>query len=134
MLMFDKNSEKRLINPRTKIEDKLFIISRYIEEKNSFKTQVNYWEDKFKNMNANERIFYKLWLWLNYVESESLVMPITEFHLIYGEKRKMELESYLVPSSSKEYEMEEFYKLNGGAGKILFNWAMKELIASFNLE
>jgi hypothetical protein len=39
-------------------------------------------------MDTNERIFYKVWLWINYVEWENLVKPIPEFENVFGLKKR----------------------------------------------
>ncbi|WP_028982079.1 hypothetical protein [Sporocytophaga myxococcoides] len=130
MIEFDTKTLERLKNPKTKVEDKLFLFARNIEEKNKFEIQPNYWEDAFELMESKERIFYKVWLWMNYVEWESFVRPIPEFKCVFGVDKEYELNKCL----EDEIELDnlyKFYTLGGKAGEILLDWAIKELQTNF---
>lgn len=128
MLDLDKAIIKRLENPKVKVEDKLYLIARCIEEKHQFVKQPNYWEDKFSSMNVEEKVFYKLWLWLSYVEWELLVAPIEEFDSIFGKEAKNDLLSYLANEERKsEEDLNQFYTLGGKAGEILLMWGLEKL-------
>ncbi|MBI9062916.1 MAG: hypothetical protein JEZ14_13115 [Marinilabiliaceae bacterium] len=132
MLDLDIDTIKKLGSLKTKNGDKLYLIARFIEEKYQYAIQPNYWEDKFEPLEKNEKIFYKIWLWLSYIEWESLVKPIVEFESVYGKERKKELISYIETEEEYIEELESYYSVDGSAGERLLNWAKKELITTNN--
>lgn len=127
MLEFDDKTIQRLKNPKTKTGDKLYLFARFIEEKNEIKTQPNYWDSALKLSNAKEDIYYKVWLWMNYVEWETLVAPNSAFAHVFGKDKASLLERYVNKNLDQE-DLETFYTLDGKAGTILLKWAMKEWI------
>ena len=132
MLKFDDGTIKRLQSPKTKTEDKLYLISRYIEEKYGFTYQPNYWDNKFDLLNDEERVFYKVWLWICYAEWESLVSPISEFDEVFGEEKRRELLEYLENEKIAPDNLESHYTLDGAAGKILLDWGLENLNTTYH--
>lgn len=132
MIEFDIKTIERLKNPKVKTDDKLFLFARYIEEKNGFELQPYYWENKFELMELKERIYYKVWLWMNYIEFENLVRPIPEFEYVFGVDKVHKLKAYLDRQTESD-NLEEFYTLSGEGGTILFKWAIKELETNYNI-
>ncbi len=124
-----------LISSKKKTEDKLWLIFRAIEEENKDEqplSQWNYWEiDQKVNMIYEQRIFYKFYSWLAYVEWENLVKPpepIEEFDQVFGNKRAQQLISYLNTPEIEIQDLGKFYQLDSKAGSILLTWALNNLI------
>ena len=124
-----------LICSRKKTEDKIWLIFRAIEEENKDKlalSQWNYWEiDQKMNMIYEQRIFYKLYSWLVYVEWEGLVKPpepIEEFDQVFGNKRAQKLICYLNTPEVEIQGLDKFYQLDNKAGIILLTWALNNLV------
>ncbi|MEO1515041.1 MAG: hypothetical protein AAFV95_08505 [Bacteroidota bacterium] len=132
MLSLDNKSQERLKSPRTKTEDKLYLMARHIEEKYQLYPQPNHWEDAFGKLTREEQVFYKLWLWLCYVEWESLVAPIAEFEEVYGLARKQELLGHLSAEQSAGENIYAYYQLDGLAGVCLLEWGMANLLQQLN--
>ena len=130
MIEFDNKTIEKIKNPKTKVGDKLYLFARYIEEKNKFESQPNYWEDKFESMEPEERIFYKVWLWMNYVGWEDLVPPIPEFKHVFGVEKEYELNKCLEDNIDLDNQY-EFYT-EEKADAILLDWAIKEVQTNYN--
>ncbi|MEO1628901.1 MAG: hypothetical protein AAFV25_27385 [Bacteroidota bacterium] len=132
MLSLDNKSQERLKSPRTKTEDKLYLVARHLEEKYQLHPQPNHWEDAFGKLTREERVFYKLWLWLCYVEWESLVAPIAEFEEVYGLERRQELLAHLSAEQPTGENIYAYYQLDGLAGVCLLEWGMANLLQQSN--
>ncbi|MEH0153256.1 hypothetical protein V6R21_04680 [Limibacter armeniacum] len=124
----DKASKERLYSQRVKTSDKLYLIARYIEEKYQFEHQPNHWDSTLEGMEQKESVFYKVWLWLNYVEYEGLVRPVKEFIEVFGEEKNRSLSEGLAQQQLNTTDLENFYTLEGEAGKVLLKWGIKEVI------
>ena len=132
MLNFDEGTIKRLKSSKTKINDKLYLISRYIEEKYRLDTQSNYWDDVFDSLDKEDKIFYKVWLWICYAEWENLVAPVGEFDEVFGEEKRNSLLTYLENGNNDSDDLESYYTLNGEAGRILLDWGLEKLKTTYN--
>jgi hypothetical protein len=51
-------------------------IGLYIEQKNGLSDNFNHWDSVIDDtiVAANERLFYKCWLWLSYIEFEQIIV------------------------------------------------------------
>lgn len=130
-LFFDKGTIGKLKNPKIKTETKLYFIVRYIEVKHQLATQLDYWDSLLDPWPENEKIFYKLWLWIAYAEWEGLTSPIKEFDLVYGVDKRKELEYYLKEKDSESDELDSFYSFEGEASDILLEWGLINLNSNF---
>ncbi|NLR94644.1 hypothetical protein [Flammeovirga agarivorans] len=132
MLEFNTATKEKLINSKIKNEEKLYLISRYIEEKYCFQIQPNHWDDKFDNLLEVERIYYRTWLWLCYAEWENLVVPVPEFEVIYGSVQMSNLTKY-IKSNKDNQEIDKIYSLDGKAGIVLLEWGLENLQTIYNI-
>lgn len=105
-------------------ETNLFRIARYIEEKNQISGNLNYWDTDLNSLDIQDKLFYKSWLWLSYMEAEDTILkPIDEIAEVFGEHI---FQSISVLSSKFDCENdleEEQIRLKGTIGKALLDWA-----------
>jgi len=101
-------------------ETNLFRIARYIEEKNQISGNLNYWDTDLNSLDIQDKLFYKSWLWLSYMEAEDTILkPIDEIAEVFGEHI---FQSISVLSSKFDCENdleEEQIRLKGTIGKAL---------------
>lgn len=110
-------------------ETVLFRITRYIEENNELGGQQNYWDSSLDSIDPNERIFYRNWHWLNYLELEAarLIKPPEEFKKIYGSEKENNI-LRLLNTEDDEAENELLkLRLSGPYGQVLLNWAKQNI-------
>ncbi len=131
MLDFDKETIKRLKDSSTKVEDKLYIVARHIEEKYQFLSTPNHWEDVFNPLAKEDRIFYKVWLWMCYAEYENLVPPVPEFEEVFGIEKREKLLTYLENDNNGPRVLESKDTLNGAAGGMLLNWGLEKIKTTY---
>lgn len=127
--MHDKKLFNQILQSTRNTEDALYRIARYIEECNDFEDTYNYWDKECLTLNDNERIFYTTWGWLSYLELEAcrLIKPNPDFKRIFGKNRENLIIS-LIDQDSQDAETElQKLRLENEAGKLLFNWASKNL-------
>ena len=129
MLNFD---QEKLKDTNTQVSDKLYLISRYMEEKYGFVVQPNHWDDVFESMDKEDSIFYRIWLWMGYAEWETLLKPISGFEEVFGAEKRMKLLTYLENKDSASADLETYYSFDGEAGKILLNWGLENLKTTYN--
>ncbi|BDD03918.1 hypothetical protein [Aureibacter tunicatorum] len=132
MLNFDEGTIKRIKSSNTKTGDKLYLISRYIEEEYRFETKPNHWDLVFDSLDKEDRIFYKVWLWICYVEWENLVSPISEFDEVFGDEKRNRLLTYLENDNNDSDDLESYFTLDGEAGRILLDWGLEKLKTTYN--
>jgi hypothetical protein len=123
----EKLSEDKLWLPKILVSSKnqrtvLFRIARYIENKYNFSSDIHYWDSGFKFLTEKEKLFYKTWLWFNYVENESYVPPILEVKQVF-----------CTPIFEKIWERTEIdynaihLTIDEKAGKYLIEWVKDNL-------
>ncbi|PWJ37868.1 hypothetical protein [Sediminitomix flava] len=129
MVKLDIKSKNRIDNNKVKISDKLFLVARYVEEKYGIITPPNYWDDAFSKFKQDDKTYYRNWLWICYVEWESLIPPIEETEVVFGKELADRL-NYLDKNDWKDCEdVEEFLDIDGKGGETLLEWAKKHLIS-----
>jgi hypothetical protein len=123
----EKSSEDKLWLSKILVSSKnqhtiLFRIARHIENKYNLPSDINYWDNDFKFLTEKEKLFYKTWLWFNYVQNESNVPPILEVKQVF-----------CTPIFEKLWERTEIdYNaihliIDEKAGKYLIEWVKEHL-------
>ena len=130
MIRLDIKSKNRIDNNKLKISDKLFLIARYVEEKYGIMTPSHYWDDAFSKFKQDDKIYYKNWLWICYVEWESVVPPIEETEAVYGKELIDRLNNLQKHNWKNSEDIERFLDIEGKGGEMLLEWARKNLISS----
>jgi len=129
MIELDVKSKIRIESPKVAIRDKLYLLSRYVEEKYQLGTTPMYWEDQFPGMKEEDRVFYKAWLWLSYINWESIVPAIAESEVVFGKELTLKLNHLDQNRYANSEAVEKFLKVDAEAGRILLDWATKNLIS-----
>lgn len=81
------NFLEKIIQSSKKTGTILERIGLYIEQKNNISGSFNYWDSTINDAiaSAHERLFYKCWLWLSYIEFERLMAaPPKELAGVFG--------------------------------------------------
>lgn len=104
------------------IETILSSIARYIEENNNITEELNYWDNEVNMFSYHERVFYKVWSWLSYIELESFIKPVQEYRVVFGEKKEKLILNSLELSDEKKSQITEELLLKNGTGKKLLDW------------
>lgn len=70
------NIVEKIMQSSKNIDTILGRIGLYIGHKNGISGNFNYWDSAIDSAIAfpNERLFYKCWLWLSYIEFEQLIV------------------------------------------------------------
>lgn len=118
----------RISNSSKSIETILFRIARFIEEEYELQGARNYWDERLIELPETERVFYKIWAWLSYIENEYVIPGILkEISEVFGEETYTQLLEISQKSHEQLIECIAYLKLSGPLGEQLLNWLQEKL-------
>lgn len=109
--------------------DVLYRIARYIEEYNAIYCD-NYWDEKIQTIpNQAQRIYYKVWMWLNYVQAEQrITKPIQELKEVFNTAQDKVFWGNIENENYIESEVLVALSLEGERGQQLLAWAKNAIL------
>ena len=121
------NEMLKIENPKVEVYSKLWLISLAVEEKYKGQIPACYWEPINETITNEIIIFYRVWLWLCYIDWEDLVPSIEECYHIFDPEKLLEFDKYLAGQRG-DTDLEQYFSTDHDAGTLLLDWAKRNLL------